>query len=121
MHICSRSLRFCLEKLTSAVHWQGHISDIILLQDLRRIFFHLRTDYNLMNGGVRVRSPHSAQVLLVCSKRELLGNDSFYMNSCCSPRENWRVHVYGSLQNYISFGVITVLYGSIVAVDLYRA
>ena len=40
-------------------------------------FFHLRTDYNLMNGGVRVRSPHSAQVLLVCSKRELLGNDSF--------------------------------------------
>lgn len=44
------------------------------------------------------------------------------MNSCCSPRENWRVHVYGSLQNYISFGVITVLYGSIiVAVDLYRA
>ena len=77
LHICSRSLRFCLEKLTSAVHWQGHISDTILLQDLRRIFFHLRTDYNLMNGGVRVRSPHSAQVLLVCSKRELLGNDSF--------------------------------------------
>ena len=62
----------CLEKLTSAVHWQGHISDIILLQDLRRIFFHLRTDYNLMNGGVRVRSPHSAQVLLVCSKREFV-------------------------------------------------
>ena len=30
-----------------------------------------------MNGGVRVRSPHSAQVLLVFSKRELLGNDSF--------------------------------------------
>lgn len=28
--------------------------------------------------------------------------------------------MYGSLQNYISFGVITVLYGSIVAVDLYR-
>ena len=35
-------------------------------------FFHLRTDYNLMNGGVRVRSPHSAQVLLVCSKREFV-------------------------------------------------
>ena len=29
--------------------------------------------------------------------------------------------MYGSLQNYISFGVITVLYGSVVAVDLYRA